>query len=52
MIFNLVTLITAGYETSSTALTFSFYMLALHPQEEIKLQEELDRNLSENVRTN
>ncbi len=32
----------AGYETTSTALTYVFYVLATHPNEQQKLQEHID----------
>lgn len=42
----------AGYETTSTALSYCFYVLAKHPSEMIKLQNEIDSafaNLDLNV---
>lgn len=41
----LVTLFVAGHETTSNALTWTFYLLSQHPAEEAKLHEELDRVL-------
>lgn len=41
----LVTLFVAGHETTSNALTWAFYLLATHPEVQIKLQKELDETL-------
>lgn len=38
----LMTLVLAGHETTSNGLTFAWHLLALHPDEESKLHEELD----------
>nr|ATW72301.1 cytochrome p450 CYP3045B3 [Brachionus calyciflorus] len=40
--FNLVGFLLAGFETTSSALNYSFFILANHPSELKKLQEELD----------
>ncbi|MCA9621011.1 MAG: cytochrome P450 [Myxococcales bacterium] len=41
----LVTLFLAGHETTSHALTWTWYLLSQNPEEEAKLHEELDRVL-------
>ena len=41
---NIMLLLVAGYETTSTALTYSSYVLAREPHIQKKLQEELDRH--------
>jgi len=38
----LITLFVAGHETTSNALTWAFYLLAIHPDIQTKLQNELD----------
>lgn len=41
----------AGYETTSTALTYIFYVLATMPHEQEKVRNEIDAYfLSQNVR--
>lgn len=40
--FNLVGFLLAGFETTSSALNYSFFILANHPEEAGKLQQELD----------
>ena len=40
------TLFTAGHETTANALTFTWYLLARHPQVEARLHEEVDRVLA------
>nr|QEV83812.1 cytochrome P450 [Brachionus rotundiformis] len=40
--FNLVGFLLAGFETTSSALNYSFFILANHPEEVAKLQQELD----------
>ena len=42
----LITLILAGHETTANALTWTWYLLALHPQVEAWLHEEWDRVLA------
>ncbi|UFN47312.1 cytochrome P450 [Roseomonas sp. OT10] len=39
---NLLTFITAGHETTALALTWTFYLLALHPGVEARLLREID----------
>lgn len=39
------TLLVAGHETVATAITWTFYLIALHPQVETKLQQEWSRVL-------
>jgi cytochrome P450 len=39
---NLLTFITAGHETTALALTWAFYLLAKHPEEEARLLEEIE----------
>ena len=47
---NLLQFIAAGFETVFTAINYCFYVLATHPDELKKLQEEIDSNLDqENV---
>jgi cytochrome P450 len=41
----LITIFEAGHETTATAMTFTWYLLAHHPQVEAKLHAELDRVL-------
>ena len=41
-----VTLFSAGHETTSNTLTWTWYLLSQHPQAEAKLHEELDRVLA------
>jgi cytochrome P450 len=41
-----VTLFSAGHETTSNALSWTFYLLSQNPQAEIRLYEELDRVLA------
>ena len=36
----------AGYETTSTALSYLTYVLATHPDEQLKLQQHIDEHLS------
>ena len=37
----------AGYETSSTALTYCTYMLAKYPEEQLKLFNEIDSHFNQ-----
>ena len=39
---NLLTFITAGRETTALALTWTFYLLSLHPQVERRVRQEID----------
>ncbi|CAD5111583.1 DgyrCDS885 [Dimorphilus gyrociliatus] len=39
----LVLFLLAGYETSSTTMAYAFYLLALNPKVQAKLQEEVDK---------
>ena len=38
----------AGYDTTSNALSFTSYLLALHPDVQDRLAEEIHKHLSEN----
>lgn len=40
----------AGYETTSSALSFALYLLATHPDVQKKLQDEIDAALPNKVR--
>ncbi len=42
----MVTLLLAGHETTAAALTFCFYLLALHPEADARLAAELDEVLA------
>ena len=44
---NLVLFMLAGYETTSTALTYAIYILIKHPEEQQKLIEEVDSHYSD-----
>lgn len=46
-----VTLFAAGHETTSNALTWTWYLLSQHPQVETTLHEELDRVLGDRLPT-
>lgn len=39
------TILTAGHETTANALTWTWYLLALHPDAEVKLHDEIDHVL-------
>lgn len=40
-----LTLLTAGYETAASALTWTWYLLSLHPDVEARMHSEIDRVL-------
>lgn len=42
-----ITIFTAGHETTALALTWSWYLLARHPEARLRLEEELDGVLGE-----
>lgn len=44
---NLVTFMLAGYETTSTALSYCMFVLATNQEEQKKVREEIDANFSE-----
>ena len=44
---NMVTFMLAGYDTTSNTLTFCSYILATHPEEMAKLQEEIDAKFAD-----
>ncbi|CAF1396471.1 unnamed protein product [Didymodactylos carnosus] len=48
VIANVFLFMVAGYETTSTALAYCTYVLANHPEEQLKLQHEIDEYLSQN----
>ena len=52
IITNLATFLLAGFETTSSALNFCFYVLAKHPEQMSKLQGELDRFINTNSELN
>ena len=43
---NLLTFITAGHETTALALTWTFYLLSLHPEVERRVRQEIDSVLA------
>ncbi|CAF1547533.1 unnamed protein product [Didymodactylos carnosus] len=51
IIANVVLFMVAGYETTSTSLAYSTYILANHPDIQRKLQEEIDQNYRDDVDT-
>ena len=46
---NLATFMVAGYDTTSTGLSYSLYMLVKHPEERVKLQDEIDAKFDRNT---
>ena len=46
---NLILFMLAGYETTSTCLTYCTFVLANHPEEQIKLYEEIEANYPDQV---
>lgn len=44
-----LTVLLAGHETTANALTWTFYLLSRHPDEEARLEEEVDRVLGGGV---
>ena len=42
-----ITFLLAGYETTSNALTYTTYLLALHPDIQQRLYEELNASISD-----
>ena len=49
MKLNLATFMVAGYDTTSTALSYSMYVLVKNPEERIKLQDEIDAKFDRNA---
>ena len=45
---NCVGIILSGHETTSTTLSFASYLLALHPDIQVKLQSEIDMYFDDN----
>ena len=43
-----ITFLLAGYETAANTLTYTAYLLALHPEVQEKLQREIDTYMEEN----
>jgi cytochrome P450 len=41
----ILTVLLAGHETTANALTWSLYLLSRHPEEQVRLEEEVDRVL-------
>ncbi|CAF1574517.1 unnamed protein product [Didymodactylos carnosus] len=48
VVANVFLFMVAGYETTSTALAYCTYVLANYPEEQHKLQEEIDEYFSQN----
>ena len=44
---NLVVFLLAGFVTTSTTLSYCFYLLAKHPNEREKLQDEIDAHFGD-----
>ena len=51
IIDEVMTLIIAGHETGATTLNWAWYLLSLNPAEEIKLQHEVDNEVSGDIPT-
>ena len=47
---NMILFMIAGYETSSTALTYCTYMLAKYPEEQLKLFSEIDSHFNQDLK--
>lgn len=45
---NCIGIILSGHETTSTTLSFASYLLALHPDIQVKLQSEIDTYFDDN----
>ena len=48
---NAFVMLVAGYETTSTALSFAVYELAINPEIQRKLQQEIDAHFLEEVKS-
>lgn len=48
---NVLVFLLAGFDTTSTTLSYSFYILATHSEELKKLQNEIDKHLGGNIET-
>eukprot|EP00898_Chlorokybus_atmophyticus_P005366 jgi/Chlat1/5830/Chrsp4S06224 len=46
---DLMTLLIAGHETTAAVLTWSMYLLSLHPEEMVRAQEEADRVIGDRM---
>ena len=46
-----ITFMLAGYETTRSALAFTTYCLALNPDKQEKLLQEIDQNIEDGVRS-
>ncbi len=51
IIDEVMTMIIAGHETGATTLNWAWYLLALHPEEEKKLHDEVDSNVAGDIPT-